>query len=191
MNTSPYMPEFVQFQSAFHPPHTMRAPSGQGHASYISVSAPPPPSHPSSMNMKLSTPPSSTIAKPMPIPASVAPSGIVRPTPKPATNNQGAGASLKQPVVSVSSKTMMSSASKGEVPSTSVNLIQYGYPQPQMMSYGLLNAPGPSPSHGQLSKMLLGGSQLQPHPHPPSSRSSKVDGSKAPASQSTCKCATK
>ena len=192
--------ELIPFPSAFHSPHghAMRPPpsGGQGHASYISASAPPAPSHPSSMNMKFSSPQSlssSTIAKPTPIPASAAShtsSGIVRPTPKSATNSQGgAGTAInkqQQQPVPASSKGVMSSSSKGEPPSTSVNLM-YGFPAHPMMSYGILNAAAaaavtaPPPSHGQLSKMLLGSSQ-HPSSHPPpplssSSRSSKSEGS--------------
>ena len=179
MNTPPFMTELM-FQSAFHP--AMRThPSGQGHASYIPVSAPPPLPPPSTMNMKHPTPQSlssSSIAKPTPIPASAAShnmtsSGIIRPTPKSAAGSQAAGTAAKQPV-SAASKGVTSSGSKGEIPSANVNLIAYGYPQ-HIVSYGLLNAAS-APPHGQLSKMLLGGSQQQPH-HPPSSRSVKSDGS--------------
>ena len=196
--------DLIQFPaSAFHSPHghAMRPPSG-GQGAYISASAPPPPSHPSSMNMKFSAPQSlssSTIAKPTPIPASATSSGIVRPTPKSVTNSQGAGAGVKreqQPTSASSKGVMSSSATKGEPPSTSVNLM-YGFAPHPMMSYGILNAAAAAavtatpPSHGQLSKMLLGGSQ-HPSSHPPpppssASRSSKSDGSngssKAAASQ--------
>ena len=212
MNTPAFLPELIQFTpSAFHPPppHAMRAASGQSHTAYIPVSAPPPPSHP---NMKLPPAPqslsssSSTIAKPTPIPASAAASsGIVRPTPKSASSSQGVGATtMKQSSCSVSSKgVVMSSGSKGEVPSTSMNLVTYGFqPHPHMMPYGLLNtaavAVTGSPSHGQLSKMLLSGGSQQPpqhlshahHPSPPPpsngrSAKSEVTG-KATASQGKC-----
>ena len=88
----------------------------------------------------------------------------------------------------------MSSGSKGEVPSTSMNLVTYGFqPHPHMVPYcGLLStaavAVTGSPSHGQLSKMLLGGGSQQPPQHlshalrpspppppPPSGRSTKSE----------------
>ena len=189
------MPELIQFTpSAFHapPPHAMRVGSGQSHASYIPASAPPPPS---SMNMKLPPTPqslsssSSTVAKPTPIPACAASSGIVRPTPKSAASSQSVGATtIKQSIPSKG--VVMSSGSKGEIPSTSVNLMTtYAFqPHPHMVPYGLLNptavAVTGSPSHGQLSKMLLGGGSQQPQhlthshlpsPPPPSSRSAKSE----------------
>lgn len=75
--------------------------------------------------------------------------------------------------------------SKGEVPG---NLGVYGF-QPHVMSYGLLNTAAAvsvsaPPSHGQLSKMLLGGggsgSQQHPshtHSHASSNRPGRSDGS--------------